>query len=231
MLIKIVPDYDTELQLGERPGGQRPLASAGVCHRQVRGPPLSHRPGPDSALRWQLAGPGPAASRVFIYETLPKDIQNEMCQRLGTATMRGEPARRPRPLTSQVITSSDRLPPPPLTSEGGTSGAARVRETAVSRGRAGRPGPDSALRVRHSRGQATAATPHARGRVFACVVQTRTHTADPEQHGLTRVSSGRQWARCALTRRVHQGWGGRVAGRHGHLAPAPLDAETQLSTW
>lgn len=73
--------------------------------------------------------------------------------------------------------------------------------------------------------------PHARGRVFACVVQTRTHTADPEQHGLTRVSSGRQWAHCALTRRAHQGWGGRVAGRHGLLAPAPLDAETQLSTW
>lgn len=31
-------------------------------------------------------------------------------------------------LTSQVITSSDRLPPPPLTSEGGTSGTTQVRE-------------------------------------------------------------------------------------------------------
>lgn len=32
-------------------------------------------------------------------------------------------------LTSQVITSSDRLPPPPLTSEGATSGAVWVRDT------------------------------------------------------------------------------------------------------
>lgn len=45
---------------------------------------------------------------------------------LGTAGPR-EDMGRPT-LTSHVITSSDRLPPPPLTSEGGTSGAEGERD-------------------------------------------------------------------------------------------------------